>query len=187
MSSGIIILAGGKSSRMGQDKGLMLINEKPLIKHVIDECELFSKNIIIISNNEDYQQFGYPVYSDLIKDIGPIGGIYTGLTKSEHELNFVVSCDTPFINVKLIEKLNGLIDSNEIVIPSFNGRLNPLMGFYKKAILSAIKKQIEQKVYKVMLAIEDSKLLKVDVSDRNEKEFLNLNDKNDILKIENFR
>ncbi len=78
-----IILAGGKSSRMGEDKGLVLLNGKPMIQYVIEALKGVVSDIIIISNNASYNKFGIPVYPDIIKDKGPVGGIFTGLHHSK--------------------------------------------------------------------------------------------------------
>lgn len=75
MQVGAIILAGGKSSRMGVDKGLMLLNEKPMVQHVIDAVKLVADEIIIVANNKEYKQFGYTVISDEIENAGPLAGI----------------------------------------------------------------------------------------------------------------
>ena len=74
-----VILAGGKSSRMGFDKGLAILNGKPMIQYVIDVFEKLGLDIIIISNSPGYETFGYPIYNDLIPEKGPVGGIYTCL------------------------------------------------------------------------------------------------------------
>ena len=97
-----IILAGGKSSRMGEDKGLVLLNGKPMIQYVIEALKEVVSDIIIISNNASYNKFRVPVYSDIIKDKGPVGGIYTGLYHSTTELNFCISCDVPMISSDFI-------------------------------------------------------------------------------------
>ena len=97
-----IILAGGKSSRMGEDKGLVLLNGKPMIQYVIEALKEVVSDIIIISNNASYNKFRIPVYADLIKDKGPVGGIYTGLYHSTTELNFCISCDVPMISSDFI-------------------------------------------------------------------------------------
>ena len=100
-----VILAGGKSSRMGTDKGLLELNGKPLIQYAIDTLKSIGLEIIIISNNSDYEQFGFPVYPDIIPDKGPIGGVYTALSYSSTEKNLIVSCDTPFLSKKLLNYL----------------------------------------------------------------------------------
>ena len=96
-----IILAGGKSSRMGSDKGLVLLNGKPMISYIIEILKKMQIPIIIISNNENYKQFGLPVFADIIKEKGPLGGIYTGLKNSKTESNIIVSCDVPFYQIEL--------------------------------------------------------------------------------------
>src|ERR1041385_1796721 len=97
------ILAGGKSSRMKEDKGLMLLNRKAIVQYVIDALKPAVKEVIIISNNEVYKQFGYQVIPDLVNDAGPMGGIFTGLSRSNTLYNFFASCDMPFITSEVIQ------------------------------------------------------------------------------------
>ena len=66
-----IILAGGKSSRMGTEKGLILYKNKPFVEHIIEAMNPLVDNIIIISNNKAYKSFGFRCYEDLIKN--PLG------------------------------------------------------------------------------------------------------------------
>src|ERR1035437_7677768 len=91
------ILAGGKSSRMGTDKGLLVFNKKTIIQHVIAQLKPVVKEVIIVSNNRDYEKFGVKVIADIIKNIGPAGGIHAALSHSNTNHNFIVSCDMPFI------------------------------------------------------------------------------------------
>ena len=88
-----IVLAGGKSSRMGSDKGLLTINGKMFIEHVVDAMKPLVDNIIIVSNNKMYDQFGYERIEDEIINSGPMAGLYSGLKHSESEYNLVLSCD----------------------------------------------------------------------------------------------
>jgi molybdopterin-guanine dinucleotide biosynthesis protein A len=74
-----IILAGGKSSRMGQDKGLMLFRGKQMVQYSIELLNLFTSQILISSNNQEYNQFGFPVVSDIYKECGPIGGLHAAV------------------------------------------------------------------------------------------------------------
>ena len=99
-----IILAGGKSSRMGTEKGLILYKNKPFVEHIIEAMNPLVDNIIIISNNKAYKSFGFRCYEDLIKNTGPLAGIYTGLRYSKTENNLIVSCDVPLINTVILIK-----------------------------------------------------------------------------------
>ncbi len=163
-----IILAGGKSSRMGQDKGLMLLNEKPMIQHVIDVLKPITNQIIIIANSKQYQQFGYPVYEDEVKDKGPVGGIYTGLNNSSNLTNIIVSCDTPHISSKLLTYLLTQSLEYEVTIPVFNNKVHPLIGVYKTNILPVFKESLNQNQLKLMLV---NQLLNTNIVLINENEF----------------
>ena len=94
----VIVLAGGKSSRMMKDKGLILFNDKTLIEHSIEKVKKVAAHIFIITTNSAYQQFGYPCIEDELKERGPLGGIFTGLVHSSTQKNLVIGCDMPFLS-----------------------------------------------------------------------------------------
>lgn len=144
-----IILAGGKSSRMGSDKGLLCLNGTPMISHIIYVLEEMKLPIIIISNNIEYNQFGYPVYEDIIKEKGPAGGILTGLSNSTTETNLVISCDSPFISAELLNFLLKNHDTNTITFPKHNDKIHPLIGVYSKNCYTTFEKSIEQNNLKI--------------------------------------
>ena len=126
------ILAGGKSSRMGTDKGLLLIEGKAMIEFVIEQMQSVFDNLVIVSNNPEYAKFGLKVIPDLIKDIGPAGGIYTALNHSDNQLNFIVSCDMPFVTKEAIAFLVTNSNDSQIVLVENQGKLVPLFGVYSK-------------------------------------------------------
>ena len=74
-----VVMAGGESSRMGTDKGVLEINGKPMVEVIISALKPVVDDIIIIANNSNYDYLGYKVYNDLIKKSGPLGGIYSAL------------------------------------------------------------------------------------------------------------
>ena len=137
------ILAGGKSTRMGTDKGLMIFNGKPMINWVIESLQNSVEELIIVSDNQAYNDYGYKIISDLIPGKGPVGGIYTALQFSKTELNFIVSCDMPFIKKEIVQFIIDSYNNAGICIPSSYGRIQPLAGIYKKScaeiFLSAIQ------------------------------------------------
>jgi len=179
----VYILAGGISSRMGTDKGLMLLSDKPMIQYIIDTVSPLTESVSIISNNDAYKIFGFTVYSDLIKDKGPIGGIYTALSNSNHELNLVLSCDTPFVSLKLIQKLIDKCRGGDVCIPSFKGRVHPLIGVYKKLNTEIYKNAIDTNMLKLINVNEKLNTLVIEVENEfNEKNFINLNTKNELNK-----
>ncbi|MBI2272058.1 MAG: molybdenum cofactor guanylyltransferase [Bacteroidetes bacterium] len=148
-----IILAGGKSSRMGSDKGMIQLNGKRFIEHILEALIPNVSDIIIIANNDNYNNLGYKVYEDIIKDRGPLGGIYTGLRNSKTENNIIVSCDIPFINSGLIKHIIKNMGRTDISVPVFEGNTEPLCAVYTKEITGKIKDLIinnELKIHNVL-------------------------------------
>lgn len=100
-----IVLAGGKSSRMGQDKGLKIHHGIPFIQYILKAMHVVTNETLIVTDNIRYEVFGYPCISDIIPNQGPVGGIYTGLTHTKTALNLVLSCDVPFITTPVLKHL----------------------------------------------------------------------------------
>jgi len=182
-----IILAGGKSSRMGQDKGLTLLNGKPLVKYVIDALESITQKIIIISNNDTYKRFGFPVYNDVVKEKGPVGGIYTALTHSITENNVIVSCDTPFVTPNLLLNLIEESHSHEVTFYQYKNKTHPLVGVYKKSVLPVFKSSLDKNQLKLMLVNQSLNCNIVKVEDKfdGDKLFFNINTLQDLENAQN--
>ena len=160
-----IILSGGKSSRMGSDKGLLILHGKPLIQYSIDVLKKLCDEIIICANKPGYDTFGFPVLKDVYSDLGPIGGIYTGLLNSGSESNFVLSCDMPFINHQMLTYLLSKKNKNFVSIPIHGQNIvEPLCAIYSKAILPQLKTQIRNQDLKLMNLLKtiEVKWVKID-------------------------
>lgn len=175
-----IILAGGNSSRMGEDKGLMMVNGKPMIQHVIDVAKGVVEDIIIVSNNEEYNKFGYVVIPDEIKGKGPLGGVYTGLTHSKTPLNIVLSCDIPYVNASLLNLLISHSDGYDITIPKKDGFTHQLMGVFSKKCLIPFKNAIDDNKLKLLTVFEKMNLNIVDADQFSARLFTNMNEKDDV-------
>ena len=131
-----IILAGGKSTRMGSDKGFIEIDGTSFMSRIINVLAPFVKEIIIVSDNPDYDSFGSKRVEDIFKNSGPLAGLYTGLEHSKTEDNLVLSCDVPLINHEVISELIQTCDSEaDIVQIESRGRVMPLVAMYKKRCL----------------------------------------------------
>ena len=139
------ILAGGLSSRMGEDKGLLLVKDKAMITYVIEQMKPLFDNLVIVSNNPTYQKFGLEVIPDVIKNIGPAGGIYTALTHSDANMNFIVSCDMPFITKNAIDFMIKNSHYSPIVLAENQGKVEPLFGLYSKDCTEIWLQLIQQK------------------------------------------
>lgn len=175
LNVGAIILAGGKSSRMGIDKGLLLLNDKPMVAHVIGTLKQITDDIIIISNNAAYKVFGILVYEDLIKDAGPLAGIYTGLNHSKHGKNIVISCDVPFVSENLLHYLINFCTNYDVTIPVKNNKTHQVIGIYDKKCIPIFKNELDNNQRKIKVALEKINLNIVDANQFDEKEFINVN------------
>lgn len=149
-----IILAGGKSQRMGQDKGLMILSNKPLISYAIEALKPLVTEILIVANSSDYDQFGYRVVNDLLPNSGPLGGLVTGLSHSKSERNMVLSCDTPFISSDLLSFLLTGVQRHEVVVPLYDGYVQPLAGLYDKSCLSQLRALVNSGQLKMRRAVQ---------------------------------
>ncbi len=177
---GAYILAGGKSSRMGEDKGLVLLKGKPMVEHVITALHQVFSEVRIVSNNRYYEQFGLKVLADLIPDKGPMGGIYTGLKDSPNAMNFFISCDMPFVSKKSLELLLDQAEVDQITVSIINDRFQPLFAVYPKSILPELEVLMNQNLLKLKLMIEALTYHQVLLNNEGEdlkKEFKNINTK----------
>jgi len=179
-----VVLAGGNSSRMGTDKGVMDLNGKKVIQHVIDALTPVVDDIIIIANNENYSGFGFPVYKDEIKDCGPLGGIYTALLKINSPKAVILSCDMPFVTTEFLSELIVQSENSDVAIPVHDGKFEPLCSVYSKNCTSSFKNSIDNNVFKLTdaIALVNVKQIILPATKEIENNFINLNTVQDLNK-----
>lgn len=147
------ILAGGQSRRMGRDKGLVPFKGKPLITHVIDTVKPYSKFIYILSSNPEYSKFEIPLLTDLIRNKGPLAGIYSALENSGNKKALILSCDVPFITTNAIEQLLGFKSDKMAVVAKTKSQIHPLFGIYSKECIPIFKDLIAHEKLSVIQAL----------------------------------
>lgn len=176
------ILAGGKSSRMGIDKGLMLLEGKAIIQYVMEQLEPMVNELVIVSNNPEYEKFGLKVIPDRIKDIGPAGGIHSALTHTNTSRCFIVSCDIPFVTTRAIHFIRQQSENYQIALPVYKGKIQTLLGVYSKSCLLVWQRLINEGIFKLQDLILHFKLNLMEVENNdifNERMFFNINDRNE--------
>jgi len=179
-----IILSGGKSSRMGTDKGLLLFENKPFIQHSIDALKPLVSEIIIVSNNKDYNVFGFKRVEDAIENAGPLAGIYSGLNESKTDYNLVLSCDIPLISSEILEKLiNAIDDVSEIIQIESEGKNMPLIALYKKSCAAKFLKLLNEGERKLQVAVNKCNVKNVKLNEHDAFFTKNINTKNDLKAI----
>ncbi len=157
-----IVLAGGFSSRFGTNKALAKIGSDKLIEHVVARIERLFEEVIIVTNDPlDYVGLGKTIVTDIVPHQGPLGGIYTGLFFSRHEYAFVVACDMPFINPDFVQFLVDNAHGNDVVVPSFDNKFEPLHAIYGRRCLGHMKSLLERDRRQVMEIFRRVKTLKI--------------------------
>lgn len=142
-----IILAGGKSSRMGFDKQFIEINETRLINRIASTLAEEFEDIIIITNKpEEYKDFKYRIATDIIKDKGPLGGIHIGLQLASSQYAFVMACDMPNIHLDYIRYMKNIIELQEVqgCVTKYGDWIEPFHNFYSKDMIAEIEKNLAQ-------------------------------------------
>ena len=189
MSISAIILSGGRATRMnGVDKGLVLLQNKPLIAHVIVRLQPQVDEIFINANREiaHYEAFGLPVLKDENEEfIGPLAGFCLGLQHAKHEYFLTVPCDSPLLPLDLAQRLlNGMLESlMDIAVSSSAGNTHPVFCLMKKSVLPSLLAYIESGERKVSTWQKSQKYVEVDFSDCSEA-FTNLNTFEDLSTLE---
>ena len=184
-----IILAGGKNTRIGTEKAfIQLLPQIPLIESTFCLFKTIFSEIIIVTNNpEAYFKFEAKVVEDLIKNKGPLGGIFTGISFSTSEQNFVVACDMPFIKPELIKYIIQKPEEYDVVIPEIDGKLESLVARYSKRSLSVIFSHLMEGQLKIQDILSKLRVLKISSKeiekfDPNHLSFFNINREEDIKK-----
>ena len=136
-----IILAGGKSSRMGENKSLLNLNGITIIERVVRLMKSIFQEVIIITNTpNEYDFLNIPKYNDIFEYKGPLAGIHSGLTNSKNEKNFVISCDIPLMTREMIEFIINYKSDKPITVCRADGFIQQLAGVYSKSVLHNIEK-----------------------------------------------
>ena len=158
-----IILAGGKSSRMGADKGLVELNGIKMIDRVLQNVTSVLSEVVISINLAGYDGLGYPVVRDLYKNCGPLGGIHAGLKHTETPWNLVLACDLPFISGDFLRFLLSNIAPADAVVPVHDKLAEPLCALYHKSSLPKIESLLLKQEFKMQNALKilDSKFVVV--------------------------
>lgn len=179
----VFVLAGGKSSRMGQDKGLMLLHNKPMIKHLLDELGKLNLPVTIIANSNGYNALGYATIKDIVAEKGPMGGLLTALHYTKAEYVFLISCDMPFITCEIISKIISEVNDDEITVAYTQNKLNPLFAVYKSSLIKEVAKRIAEGNLKMHQLIQSVNHKPVDMDEyivHQPDVFMNLNTMNDV-------
>lgn len=180
-----IILVGGKSRRMGQDKALLTVQGKTLIERALEPfLQSFAQVLLIGDRPERFAAYGLPVIPDLYPG-SSLGGLYTGLFHAGTGHVFVTSCDLPFPNLAVLQHLCNLRGDWDAIIPESPQGAEPLFACYRKSCLEAMRDRLEQQRFSISAACSGLHVRQVPYEDIAALDpagtaFLNLNTPEDI-------
>nr|WP_295159703.1 molybdenum cofactor guanylyltransferase [uncultured Methanobrevibacter sp.] len=195
-----IILCGGQSRRMGRDKGSMIIQDKPMIKHILSTLNHEINEVVIVLNNQEridrYSKFINPTdytytitfVEDEIKGKGPMPGIMTGLSHIKGEYALILPCDSPYVSKNYINTIFSQIDERYQAVVPYHDKENklktsePLHSIYDKRVIPVIENLVNEDVLHIKGLIEkiDAKFVLIDNKKIEKKEFRNLNRPSDV-------
>ena len=186
MKIGCVILAGGKSSRMGKDKALLEINGKNFIKQLTEELDWFGEKLIARGNNSEIQEVLWPVMPDVYQERGPIGGLHAALSLCESDALFCVSCDMPLIQSPLAKSLCDSMDEacDAVVAKAEDGRIHPLCAVYRKEAAAVFEEQILSGNNRIMSALDKMRVKYITIDfERGAQQLFNVNTPEEYLEI----
>jgi len=141
MSISGFVQAGGRSSRMGQNKALLRLGRQTLIEHVLAVLSpLVSQAGIITNAAEEYAHLGVGCYRDRWPGLGPLGGIGSALEQASNDYSLMLACDMPLVSRELLELLIDRSPGYQVTVPKgADGYLQPLCGLYHRSCLKTIE------------------------------------------------
>jgi molybdenum cofactor guanylyltransferase len=169
------VLAGGRSSRMGQDKALLTLGGEPLVKRAIRKLSEVCADVAIAGGREELTQFGRVIPDERV-GCGPLSGIVAALEQSSFEWNLFLAVDAPFVPVSVLKELLLMAAGfpGGCVMARTQGVLQPLCAVYSRKALEVLKQELAAGRWKVTRAIEAAGPVKV-MDFGNTSWFANLN------------
>jgi molybdopterin-guanine dinucleotide biosynthesis protein A len=154
-----VLLAGGKSLRMGQDKRYLIVGEQTILERGLGVLRsMFHEILVVIAQDSPPLKIDARVVRDLVPDCGSLGGIYTGLTQATTPYIFAVACDMPFLNQAVIAQFTDRRNTADIVMARLAARLHPMHALYSKKCLPAMEQMIAAQQLKIQGLLSHSSL-----------------------------
>ncbi|MDO5028109.1 MAG: molybdenum cofactor guanylyltransferase [Bacillota bacterium] len=190
-----IILAGGKSSRMGFDKQLIKIKDQLIVDYLASQLKAHFSQIVVVTKTQDlYVDKGYTLTQDIYENAGPLAGIHAGLLETKGQAAYVMACDMPYINDAYITYIKKVFQKEKPagLVAEIDGLVEPMAGIYSKNLLGAIEENLKNKDLKIKKLIEDQDFIKIKKEkllslDKDLKLFQNYNYKADLEKLKDLK
>lgn len=138
-----LVLCGGKSRRMGRPKAFLPFEGTTMVNHVLNQVrDLFAEIFIVANEPDNYEDLGVDVVKDILPYRGPLGGILSGLLVAKHEYSFVIACDMPFVDKRLIREMTAARHGNDVVVLTHDLGVEPLLALYSKNCIKPLEESL---------------------------------------------
>lgn len=179
-----IILAGGKSERMGTPKAFLEFQGKPFIWYCIEALKPLTKKIVVVSDDSRFEAFPITRISDEIKESGPVGGLYSGLNYSNTQFNLVLSCDVPCIQTSMLQRLVEAMDETiDVIQLAGPEKSHPLLALYQKRCTNYLKQQLENDERRLREVVAPLKTKTLIITGEEAKQLKNINTKKEYKEL----
>jgi molybdopterin-guanine dinucleotide biosynthesis protein A len=140
------VLAGGKSSRMGRDKALLLFGEETLLSQSLKLLRSVAGRVGIVGDASKFADYGW-VVEDHYRERGPLGAIHAALSESHAEWNLMFAVDMPFVEARLLEYLTTearMPGVKMVTVPQVGGKIQPLCAVYRREFLELAERALQK-------------------------------------------
>jgi molybdopterin-guanine dinucleotide biosynthesis protein A len=160
MSLTAIILCGGRSSRMGQDKGLLRFGKETMLQRICRIASEIADHVIVVGRRD---QDATTVH-DVVEDQGPLAGVAAGLASSKSDLNLVIACDMPLIRAQVLQRLVSMIEDHDACVAVADGHASALCGVYRSRIAPVAQALLDSGERRVMRLLDQVQTKRVDAA-----------------------
>ena len=183
-----VLLAGGKSQRMGQDKRLLSVGEETLYARSLSVLRaIFERVVVVVAQDSLLVASDAPVLRDLIPHCGSLGGLYTGLKQAGTQWVFAVACDMPFLDPDTIRHFIGLKSEGDVVMAKLQNGFQPMHALYHRNCLPVMEQLIQAKDFTIHRLVDHHSLharliMPAELArlDPDERSFYNINTPDDL-------
>jgi molybdopterin-guanine dinucleotide biosynthesis protein A len=165
MSLTAIVLCGGRSTRMGRDKGALPFGGETMLERVVRIVRGIADDVIVVARQDQSTPDGVRVIHDPIEDQGPLAGIAAGLAASTTDLNVVVACDMPLVRPAVLQRLAGAIGDHDACVAVAGGHASALCGIYRSRVAADAERLLASGERRVMRLLDAVQTKRVDAAE----------------------
>lgn len=178
------VLAGGRSSRMGQDKATMRFRGRPMVSAVADRLRTCSDDVYMVAKT-GLGVDGERIVTDRPDADSPLAGVATALRVARHSLVFVCACDMPFVDARVVRMLAERLGPHDVAVP-ITDRPEPLHAVWRSAVAPVLERALADGRWALRRVLEDLDVAEVrdwNILDPEGRSFLNLNTPTDFERL----